>query len=157
MKKLIPSIFAILFVIVSASNANAQLYQRAIGLRLGHNSGVTFKTKVAENHAIEILLNLPVWNNDKSFFLTGLYEVHADINTINNLKWYYGAGGSLGSRKHNGDAGALLAAIDGVIGLDYTFEKEPINIALDWKPALELAPNGRFNFQGFGISVRYTF
>lgn len=153
MKKLFTSVFAFLFILAT-TDSKAQLYDRAIGVRLGTYNGITYKTKVADNHAIDFSLNYAVRNNDDSFYFTGLYEVHADAGHIlPNLLWFYGAGGSIGSRQHSG----LLLAVDGVIGLDYKFEGEPINISLDWKPALELAPAGRLNMAGVGISVRYTF
>ena len=85
-------------------------------------------------------------------------EKHAPINDVDGLRWYYGFGATLGSRTYKpADENKLLLAADGVLGLDFKFPDAPINIAMDWKPAIELAPNTRLNGEGIGLSLRFTF
>jgi hypothetical protein len=46
--------------------------------------------------------------------------------------------------------------IDGILGIEYTFDDAPINLGLDLKPSLNL-----FGYTGlwaeFGLSARYVF
>jgi len=47
-------------------------------------------------------------------------------------------------------------SVDGVIGIDFKIPNTPVNLALDWKPMLELSPNAGMKFDGFGLSVRFV-
>jgi hypothetical protein len=136
----------------------AQEYKNAIGGRFGVANGVTFKTFLNGNDALDLILSFRSNKNSSSFRLTGLYEVHAPINNAAGLKWFYGGGGSIGSFKDKDtDKDDLAVSLDGVLGLDYKFNAVPINISLDWKPAINIAPETEFDAEGLGLSVRFTF
>ena len=136
-----------------------QTYKNALGGRLGTANGITFKTFMTGDRALDFILNFRSNNNTSTFRFTGLYEIHDNINNAPGLRWYYGPGITVGSRnyKNNNDNDDLLVSIDGVLGLDYKFDGAPINLALDWKPAIELTPNTEFDAEGFGLSIRFTF
>ncbi len=156
-KTLLFSLFLITLSLLS-QNANAQ-YKHAIGGRFGAANGISFKTF---NHnydrALDLILNFQSRNDYSYFRFTGLYEIHQDIENADGLRWYYGFGGTLGSRNYKPtDNNELLLGIDGVIGLDYKFNGVPINLSLDWKPTLEVAPNTGLNAEGVGLSFRFTF
>lgn len=142
------------------SESKAQDYRHALGGRFGTANGLTFKTFVAGDRAWDLILNFRDNRNYSSFRFTGLYEIHDPINGAPGLNWYYGVGGTVGTFKwkhdHDDDSRVYLA-VDGVLGLDYKFNGAPINLALDWKPAIELNPNTEFNAEGVGLSVRFTF
>jgi hypothetical protein len=142
---------------LAAQTAQAQ-YKNAIGLRAGTANGLSFKTFGKKNNAFDFILNFQSKGDYNYFRFTALYEIHNQINNAEGLQWYYGFGGTVGSRKYKPtDGNEMIAAIDGVIGLDYKFNGAPINLALDWKPAIEVAPNTGFDPEGFGLSLRFTF
>lgn len=157
MKKLLLLCLTAGLLLISLSNVNAQSYENAIGVRIGSYNGVNFKTFLNTNKALD--LNLAVRSNDnfKRFILTGLYEVHNPINGAPGLLWYYGGGGSIGSYKIKNSEGDLFLSADGVLGLDYKFDGLPLDLAVDWRPRLELTPNTNFGTGDVGLAIRLTF
>lgn len=146
-----------LLMAVCTSGAFAQ-YKHAIGGRFGSANSISYKTFVNTNNALEFIVNFQSNTNYSYFRVTGLMEKHAPINDVDGLRWYYGFGATLGSRTYKpADENKLLLAADGILGLDFKFPDAPINIAMDWKPAIELAPNTQLNGEGIGLSLRFTF
>lgn len=157
MKKLILLSFIAGLLLFVKTETFAQTYENAIGIRLGSYNGINYKTFLNSNKALD--LNLSFRNNDElnRFFLTGLYEVHNTIDEVPGLHWYYGGGASIGSYKRKNFEGDLFLSADGVIGLDYAFSSAPINLALDWRPRLEITPNSNLRTGDLGLSIRFTF
>lgn len=140
------------------STSKAQGYDNAIGGRFGAANGVTFKTTLGGNKMLDIIANFRSNNNYNYFRVTGLYEVYKPIANAAGLNYYYGIGGSIGSVKYKPyNSSDLYLSVDGVLGLDYKFDDAPINISLDWKPAIELTPDTNFDASGVGLSLRFTF
>jgi len=139
-------------------SSKAQGYDNAIGGRFGAANGITFKTTLGENKMLDLIANFRSNNNYKYFRVTGLYEVYLPIPEARGLNWYYGGGASIGSvtRKWD-DSSDLYLSLDGVLGLDYKFADAPINLSLDWKPAIQLTPDTDFDASGVGLSLRFTF
>jgi len=139
-------------------SSKAQGYDNAIGGRFGAANGITFKTTLGENKMLDLIANFRSNNNYKYFRVTGLYEVYLPIPEARGLNWYYGGGASIGSvtRKWD-DSSDLYLSLDGVLGLDYKFADAPINLSLDWKPAIQLTPDSDFDASGVGLSLRFTF
>jgi len=134
-------------------------YKNAIGGRFGIANGITFKHFMDNNNALDFIVNFKSKKNQYSTFrLIGLYEVHLPINDAPGLRWYYGGGAGIGvyDDKRNDNSDVSLS-LDGVLGLDYKFNGAPINVSLDWKPALELTPDTGFDAEGFGLSLRFAF
>ena len=145
-------------ILFAQTETKAQDYKNAIGGRFGVANGVTFKTFLNEINALDFILNFRSSRTSSAFRLTGLYEIHAPITNATGLKWYYGVGGSIGSLKDKAtDKNDFAVSLDGVLGLDYKFTDAPINISLDWKPAINIAPETEFDAEGLGLSVRFTF
>jgi len=140
-------------------SSKAQGYDNAIGGRFGAANGVTFKTTLGGNKMIDIIANFRSNDNYKYFRVTGLYEIYNPIDGAQGLNWYYGIGGSIGSVKERyfNRSSDLYLSADGVLGLDYKFADAPINISLDWKPAIQLTPDTNFDASGVGLSLRFTF
>ncbi|MEO8795408.1 MAG: hypothetical protein ABI390_08060 [Daejeonella sp.] len=158
MKKLFLLSLTAIIVLLSQSDVKAQqTYEHALGGRLGTANGITYKTFIEADRALDFILNFQSKNDVSRFRFTGLYEIHNQINNAPGLRWYYGGGGTVGSYKRKNYDGQFLASLDGVLGLDYKFDEVPINVALDWKPALEIVPNTGFDAEGFGLSIRFTF
>ncbi len=140
------------------STSSAQDYKNAIGGRFGSANGITFKTTLGDNKMLDVIANFRSKSDFSYFRLTGLYEINMPIKDAPGLGWYYGIGGTLGSVKYKPSGSSdLYLSVDGVLGLDYKFVDAPINLSLDWKPAIELTPTTDFDGSGVAISIRYTF
>ena len=140
------------------TETKAQEYRNAIGGRFGVSNGITFKTFLNDTQALDFILNFRSTNNYSAFRLVGLYEVHAPVSDLKGLNWFYGGGGSLGSvRNKVSDNDEFAVSLDGVLGLDYKFTDAPINLSLDWKPAINISPRTEFDGEGLGLSLRFTF
>lgn len=161
MKKFLLSFLIGGVLLIAGTTAQAQ-YKHALGVRVGNAYGITYKTFIQQDRALDFILNFKNNDNASHFRLTGLYEVHNPINDLPGLQWFYGGGATIGSINYKGNLGGsddsdFIFSVDGVLGLDYKFADAPINLSLDWKPAIELTPNSEFDPEGFGLSVRITF
>ena len=54
---------------------------------------------------------------------------------------------------------AFLAGLDGLVGLEYTFNKAPISLGIEVKPYFEFFGQEFFDVQlfDFGFTVKYLF
>lgn len=160
LKKVIVSVFAMV-IMTLGSEAMAQDYQTGVGLRAGVSNGLTIKHFISERAALEGLLHTR-W---RGLVITGLYEIHKDIDELPGLKWFYGGGAHIGTWNGNrgtrpwGDdkEGYTVFGLDGIIGLDYKFNAAPINLSLDYKPAFNLTENVGFWGDEVALSIRFTF
>ncbi len=158
MKKFFLSLLLGGALIIASSSVKAQ-YKNALGVRVGDYTGVTFKTFIQDQKALDLILSFKSNSAYSSVRFTGLYEVHNPIDfEYGSLRWYYGGGASIGSKDYKyTDNNDFILSADGVLGLDYHFSDAPINLSLDWKPALQFAPDADFKAGQFGLSVRVTF
>ena len=147
-------ILTLLFVVVtgvSAQNktANSTTYKTAIGIKTWNGAGANLKTFINDKNAIEVI----GFFYNRGTRITGLYELHGDLNTEGNLKWYVGGGAHATIYK-----GYTGVGLDGIIGIDFKLPKAPLNFALDWQPALELGSGTYNGFYGNwgGFAIRYT-
>lgn len=167
MKKII--FFSLLLLSISAS---AQQYATGIGLRLGgFNNGITVKHFVNSSGALEGIASF----GRGSFRITGLYEKHTEFPTAKGLSWYFGGGAHVGFftdeygyaywryYKRRGyvlvvdeyrDNSVSIGA-DFILGLEYKFQKAPVNIGLDVKPFVDIVP-GVFGYWEGALSFRFT-
>jgi hypothetical protein len=156
MKKLL---FVLLIALFISVGTKAQDYNTGIGLRGGWGSGLTVKHFLGEKAAVEGILD----SRWRGFSVTGLYEIHAQAFEVDRLNWYYGVGGHIGfwNGKNVGWAdnndNYTIIGVDGILGLEYNFDVIPINVSVDWKPALNLVGLSGFWGDGGAISVRYIF
>lgn len=157
MKKIV---LALTLIISMTALSYGQDYQKAIGLRGGLSNGITGKMFLGEKSAVEGILATR-WSG---FNVTVLYEIHNDnAFDVERLNWYYGVGGHIGFWNGTyttwGTSGTnyTVIGIDGIIGIEYNFLEIPINISLDWKPALNLIGYSGFWADGGAASVRYYF
>ena len=149
---------SILFTVSAA--LSAQDYSNGIGLRGGIYNGVTFKHFLGEKSAVEGIVTTR-W---QGIAVTGLYELHRyTAFDVDRLNWYYGFGGHIGF--WNGtytswgvsNTSYMVIGIDGILGIEYNFEELPINVSLDWKPAVNLIGYSSLWVDGAAFSVRYIF
>ena len=133
----------------------SQYYQSAVGLRLGNASGITGKALLGSRTYIEGLFTVR-WDG---FNITALGEIGQPFPDTPGLSWYYGAGASLGfwdDPSDTDDGTDLNIGAVGILGMEYTFEEVPINLAIDWKPYFIVLTDPRFEFDEFALSVRYV-
>jgi len=127
-------------------------YKTALGVKF-YPGAFSVKHFVNNNNALEGLAYF--WN--RGLRVTGLYEIHYDINDVNGLKWYVGPGAHVGFYDNKYGGGTSIG-IDGVLGLDYKFSEAPINLSIDWQPSFEFGNNYGNGFTGNwgGFAIRYT-
>ena len=152
-------VLTVILAISIVTLASAQDYNTGVGLRGGLSQGLTLKHFIGEKTAVEGLLSTR-W---AGFDITGLYEIHNVAFEVDQLKWYYGGGAHIGF--WNGDnvtwgtdgTSYTVIGIDGILGIEYSFSEAPINIGLDWKPAINLVGYSGFWGDGGALSIRYIF
>lgn len=154
-KKLSFVIFTTLLFFLT--DISAQNYVQAIGVRGGIYSGVNYKRFLGNSVAIEAIVTKP-W---KALELTGLIELHNPIGRSINFFVVYGIGAHVGNydaryTRHSTGKYMVIGG-DGVIGIEYEFNRVPIALGVDWKPYLNLIGSTGFFTDGGGISFRYTF
>lgn len=154
-----------------AQQKNSTTYHNAVGVRGGGTTGLTFKTFISKNDAIELMAG--VWPGGAT--ATALYERHTtlNLNGISGFRLYYGGGVHASTTASNriyywyrtryydyyyGPGRALAVGVDGIIGLEYKIKNAPIAASLDLKPFVEVNTLGGA-YIGFdpGLGIKYTF
>jgi len=155
MVKNIKKIGLLFLILTHVFFANSQDdYTDAIGLRGGFYNGITYKTFLNDEMAFEGMLT----TRYEGVHFTALIEFYNPLFYVRTLYWYYGVGSHIGFYDQtlaNIDEDFMLG-IDGVLGVEYTFESYPINISLDWKPMFNLF-GVRPIYDSGALSVRYCF
>jgi len=133
-------------------------YRTSIGVRGAPSSGLTLKHFATNNVSYEGILSTR-WGG---FTLTGLYQLNQQAFGTQKWNFFYGVGGHVGywdgNQNHpwfDDDDDYVVAGIDGIIGLEFTFESIPFNASLDWKPAFNIASYTGFWVDEIAISLRY--
>ena len=153
MKKLL----LVLFLAFSAQFAYSQAYLTSVGLRAGVAPGITLKHFVRTDAALEGILT----TRGKGINITGLYEWHSPLGEVENFFWYIGGGGHIGFwdddsyMKGDFTESYVALGIDGILGMEYTFEEIPLNISLDWKPTFNIVEYSGFWGDELALSARY--
>lgn len=159
MKKIVVVSFLILFSVAIQQEVQAQYYQTSLGLKFGGYNGISAKHFLGDVNAVEGLLSFG-WGG---FAITGLYEWNWTAFDTDGLGWYIGGGAHLGVRdsRPHGDPydndGSAFIGLDFILGLEYTFEEIPLNLALDWKPAFDIIGDQYFWAGDVALGVRYAF
>lgn len=159
MKNLLLTSFCL---ILFATSSYAQDFDSAVGLRLGYPMSVTYKKFISESSAIEAYGGFRSYGGVvNTLSVHGAYQIHKDIDEIDNLQYYYGGGAAAFFWSGTGFNGTTSFAVQGYIGLSYTLEDTPVNVSLDWIPTF-LIKDGLGGFgNGFGsgygsLGVRYV-
>ena len=147
----------ILTSIIAVDSLNAQNYKTGIGIRLSSidavvNNSISFKHFLDEKTAIEALLTF-----DKRAAIGALVEFHKPLPSADGLVWFYGVGAYIGLDTDKNSQDRSLMGAQGIVGLDYKFPGIPLNLALDWKPELNIIDNINFEPAAIGFTMRFTF
>lgn len=141
-----------------SSESIAQDYRTALGLRLGSSTGISVKHFIRSGTAIEGLLTTR-WDGA---MITGLYEGVGVAFREPNLAWYFGGGAHIGfwnSKPYWRDQydSHSVFGLDLILGMEYTFDEVPLNLAFDWKPAINIIGYQGFWADEFALSIRFAF
>lgn len=150
MKKILAVMFAALAFTLAA---NAQ--PKAIGLRAGNGAEISYQHYLGGANFVEADLGFM----SDGFRATGLYDFH--LGSSGNFNFYAGPGASLGFANWvDGEGNARTSfqlAIAGQVGAEFVIPGAPINISLDWRPAVYLTGHSWFGWDGFALGIRYRF
>ncbi len=151
----------ILFVLLLTTTitiAHAQApYDRAIGVKFPGGLSLTYKKFVSDSRNLEA--QFTSWH--KGFRVAGLYEFNFyTFDKVPELSWFVGPGAHLGfwkSEFKDTYNSHIDLGIDGIIGLDYKIKDAPIDVSVDWQPAVTLLGSAGFTPAFGGFAIRYTF
>ncbi len=156
MKKVFLATFLFLTILAGSATAQSNIgsndYQTALGVKF-YPGAVSLKHFVTDKNALEGIAYF--WNRGTR--ITGLYEIHGDIQNAGGLKWYIGPGAHVGFYNNKYYRGGTYIGLDGVIGLDYKIRSAPINVSIDWQPSFEFGDGAGFNGNWGGLAIRYVF
>lgn len=158
MKQLLFSMTLLWMGITANAQNKGTDYQTALGVKV-YPGAVSVKHFIGNGRAIEGLGYI----SSDGFRLTGLYELHYPIASVEGLQWYVGGGGHIGIWSENwknrfpNRSGGLAIGIDGVLGLDYKIKGAPLNLSFDWQPSFNIIGYNYFEGGWGGLAVRYTF
>ncbi len=156
MKRLILCVSVLLALTTTVTaQSKGSTYTTALGVKIFDGGGITLKHFVNDKAALEGIGYF--WSRGAR--ITGLYELHFDINGAPGLKWYIGPGAHIGFYNNNNRnyGGGTFAGVDGVLGLDYKINNAPLNLSLDWQPSFEFGTGRGFTGNWGGFAIRYTF
>lgn len=138
----------------------SQDFSSAVGLRLGYPLSASYKTFLNETNAVEGYVGFRNFSGASFVGISGAYQIHKDIESVDNLQWYYGGGASVFLWSVVDADGAISIGLQGYVGLSYTLADTPVNFSVDWIPTVFI--NGLDGYgTGFGggygtLAVRYV-
>jgi hypothetical protein len=159
MKKVI----LMLLILMSLTNVlNAQVDNKAIGLRLGSGFGygaeLSYQQPLSKTNRLELDLGLNSWG----FGLNGIYQWVWDLSVLaDGFNWYAGFGAGIGSYNFkyntlpNNPSNLSIGAL-GQVGIEYKFEI-PLTLSLDYRPGLYFLNGFNSSYDGICIAGRYRF
>jgi len=152
MKKIF--VFVVFIALISFSTF-AQEYKTSLGLRAGWPYGLTVKHFISRTSALEGIL-ASSWHG---FVVTGLYENENWTGSYPGLNWFWGVGAHVGfwdDNPHVNTTGSVIG-LDGILGLEYTFDEIPLNLSLDILPSFNIFGATGWGGIGGALSIRYVF
>ncbi len=161
MKKIIAAIILAIFI---SPIVKAQVDANTIGLRFGggDNSGaeISFQHGFNDVNRLELDLGFGYSKGYDQFKISGIYQWVFNIE--DGLGWYIGPGASLGLYSYNegyygnnGYNSDFYIEAMGQIGLQYRFDF-PLQLTLDFRPAVEIIPELGHLHGSFGFGIRYV-
>ena len=161
MKKQLFNLFSFLILLSISYNANSQT---AAGVRLGSPLSISLKHFINDSHALEAYVGTRGSFGYRWYTISGAYQIHKPLleDEIEGLQYYFGGGASVlfWTFDFGGEGfSSTTFAAQGYLGLNYVFEKVPINVSVDWIPTVLLGNGFTTGFgAGYGsLGVRYVF
>ena len=155
MKKVLLILVAVMGL---AFAANAQ--NNAIGVRLGGGQGygaeLSYQKAFGGFNRLEADLGYRSYYGFGYLSLAALYQAHFDINAVQNLGWYVGAGPRVDLYTYSGGASVGIG-VCGQAGVDYHFDGLPLQLSLDIRPCFQVYPATYFYWGDIALGIRYMF
>lgn len=155
-KYLLGTFLAFIMIAMCTNDVKAQNYDSAVGAKLGYGLMGSYKKFITEKSAVELFGGFGFWGG---LTVGGFYQIHKDIESVDNLQWYIG-GGAIAGTGYYSSGFELSAHFD--LGLDYAFDDLPINVSLDWAPGFIILDSyddfynpSRFRGSYGALTVRY--
>ena len=165
------TIFLFLFVIPVL--VNAQYHQHSAGVRLGGTSGITYKTFMNDNQALQFLLS----GRESGAQATITYHFYTPLNLgkYETFFFYYGPGGHAGVEKHEKEIYIInepfpayatyenqtqfVMGLNAIVGIEYRLISVPLVIGFDIKPYLNYVGMRKldFIFWDAALTIKYAF
>jgi len=136
-----------------------QPYVFAIGVHMTNGLGISSKFPVAPAQFIEIAGTFHSYPLDSLVSGTVFYEYHQPL-IKRSLSIYGGGGLSLNYPVVKNEFLSPEMGFNPIAGIEYDFQKLPLNLAFDYRPVLILAKTPavrRYYGRAVGLSVRVTF
>lgn len=156
MKKILLSLIILSAIWLSSYG---QDYKTSLGLRAGLPYGLTVKHFLNKYNALEGIL-ASRW---QGFIITGLYENEHQTGIYPGFNWFWGFGGHVGfwgadenPNLKNSYSGSVIG-LDGILGIEYTFDEIPLNLSLDIMPSVNLIGVTGMGGIHSALSIRYVF
>jgi len=142
-------------LVIGLLSANAQ-YKHSIGLALGSPTGLSYKTFLSNNKALDFTLGA----TNHYFTVSCMYEIHNSLQE--NIQWYFGPGAHIGSWTGGDYGNGGFFGIDGVIGIEFDPGEIPLAFSLDLRPGINLIGNeyndtNNWFFWQSQVGIRYIF
>lgn len=146
----------------------AQTFKNAVGIRGGYTSGFEYRIYTDDANSYKFLLGTR--NDGVQLYAFKEFHQYDLFDFTDRLVLYYGAGAHVGYeqwQKHYiqentswyEDRTALIAGVDGLVGVEYLFYDVPISVGVEAKPYFDLFGRKVFDLDLFdvGFTVRYLF
>ena len=139
----------IIILLFAGVMASAQSYKMAAGVRFSTadaivNNSISFKYFFTPTVAGEAMLSF-----GDPLALGLLFTKHNPIGD-DTFTFFYGGGAYVSASSD------YRVGLHGVAGLDYKLPSIPLNLALDWKPELNLSKQFSFEPAALGLTARFT-
>lgn len=132
-----------------AGALSAQGGSNAIGIRFGYGAEISYQRPFGKENRLEADLGF----NGGGASLSGIYQWVWDLSKVTpGLKWYAGAGATLGVYSSDFSVGAV-----GQIGTEYNFKEIPLQLSLDYRPSIFVIPSVSGSYDGICLAARYKF
>lgn len=158
--KSISLVFALVIVV---NTSIGQQYNTALGIKADYSSvnlgfaELSVKHFFTQQDAFEINAGA----GQRFFWLQALYLRSQPM--IADFDWYFGGGidGGYWAKTNGGRAEiakqhGYWTGLNGTVGIEYTFDVVPINLALDAGPTFRIVPDLKFGW-GASLAFRYAF
>ena len=161
-----------MLAVASIGFMNAQQVQNAIGIKFGDGGEISYQHALGSANRLEVNLGTHSLNwggstagvRSNSVFLTGIYQWVWDLSQLaDGFQWYAGVGAWCGLHTtrvtvagNTTSDSSVSVAVVGNIGIEYNFDF-PLQLALDWTPALTVTDGVQFGAEIFRLAARWRF
>lgn len=132
-------------------------YNASVGARIGTVFGVGGKVFLTPDLGLEGYFG----SRRRGYELGAAALIHRDLGWSGDFTWYYGGGTHLGFSEYSGGENSVRTqttfGVAGQIGIEYTLQQLPLNLAIDYRPEFNFTGVKGFDWIGGALSVRYAF